>query len=90
MIKNFVHKGLEDLYTTGKSRRVKADFIPRCILILQALDMAEDATEMNVVTFAFHGLQGKPKRYAVKVNKNYRITFGWDKGAIDVNLEDYH
>ena len=56
MIKNFVHKGLEDLYTTGKSRRVKADFIPRCILILQALDIAEDVTEMNIVTFAFHGL----------------------------------
>jgi proteic killer suppression protein len=36
-------------------------------------------------------LQGRPKRYAVSVNKNWRITFGWENGkAVDVDLEDYH
>jgi len=46
---------------------------------------------MNVPGFGFHGLQGDPKRWAVSVNANYRITFGWsDESAIDVNFEDYH
>jgi len=39
----------------------------------------------------FHRLQGKPKRWSVRVNKNYRITFGWIKeSAIDIDYEDYH
>ncbi len=29
-------------------------------------------------------------RYALPVSGNYRVTFGWAKGAIDVDLEDYH
>ena len=32
-----------------------------------------------------------PQRYALAVNKNWRITFGWhEDAAIDVDLEDYH
>jgi hypothetical protein len=37
MIKSFAHKGLEELFTTGKSRRVKPDFTARCQLILNAM-----------------------------------------------------
>jgi len=40
--------------------------------------------------FYFHRLQGKPVRYALSVSGYYRVTFGWAKGAIDVDLEDYH
>ena len=91
MIKSFAHKGLEELFAEGKSRRVKPDFIERCKLVLNALDYAQVPQDMNLPLFAFHGLRGNPKRYAVKVNKNYRITFGWDRdGAVAVDLEDYH
>lgn len=35
--------------------------------------------------------KGKPKRYSVDVNRNYRVTFGWEDGdAIDVDVEDTH
>jgi proteic killer suppression protein len=91
MIKSFAHKGLEELFTTGKSRRVKPDFTARCQLILNALDCAQAPQDMDIPLFAFHGLHGNPKRYAVKVNRNYRVTFGWAGDAtINVNLEDYH
>jgi len=41
--------------------------------------------------FRFHGLQGKPPRWSVRVTGNYRITFGWSgENALDVDLEDYH
>jgi len=46
--------------------------------------------ELDIPSFAFHRLQGKPVRYSLKVNGNFRITFAWQKGAIDVDLEDYH
>ena len=46
---------------------------------------------MNVPGWRFHGLQGSPKCYAVSVNKNWRLTFGWDGEHADgVDLEDYH
>jgi len=47
---------------------------------------------MDLPGFGFHALTGNLKgRYAVTVSRNWRITFGWDKGdAIDIDLEDYH
>ena len=46
---------------------------------------------MNIAGFHFHGLQGKPKRWSVRVSGNYRITFGWSgENALDVDFEDYH
>jgi proteic killer suppression protein len=46
---------------------------------------------MNIAGFHFHGLQGKPKRWSVRIIKNYRITFGWlAESAIDIDYEDYH
>jgi proteic killer suppression protein len=90
MIVSIVHKGLCEIYETGSSRRVRTDQHRRCFMILNALKMAKCLEDVNIPSFAFHGLQGNPKRYAVKVNKNWRITFGWDDGAVGVNLEDYH
>ena len=59
--------------------------------LLSRLDASVSPEDMNLPGFGFHGLQGKPKRYAVKVTKNYRITFGWSgEDAIDVDIEDYH
>lgn len=58
---------------------------------MDALDVATVPEEMNIPGFKFHGLQGNPKRYAVKVSGNYRVTFGWEgTDAIKLNLEDYH
>jgi toxin HigB-1 len=47
---------------------------------------------MNVAGWGFHKLTGdQVGRYAVKVDKNYRLTFGWSApDAVDVEYEDYH
>jgi len=46
---------------------------------------------MNIAGFRFHGLQGSPKRWSVRVTGNYRITFGWSgESALGVDFEDYH
>ncbi|MCA1748882.1 MAG: type II toxin-antitoxin system RelE/ParE family toxin [Sphingomonadales bacterium] len=59
--------------------------------ILIALDSATRPEDLNLPGLRFHGLKGKPKRYAVDASGNYRITFGWDgENVIDVDLEDYH
>lgn len=91
MIVSFRHKGLEDLYQTGKTRRIGAEHVRKCIRILQMLETAIEPEQMNLAGLRFHGLQGSPKRWSVRVSANYRITFGWSgETATHIDLEDYH
>jgi proteic killer suppression protein len=91
MIGGFRHKGLAELYRTGKTRRIGADHIGRCVRVLQLLDVAGQPEDMNIAGFRFHRLQCNPKRWSVRVTGNYRITFGWSgENALDVDFEDYH
>lgn len=91
MISSCRHKGLRDLFLDGVSAKVRADQQKKCLRLLDALDQAVVPEDMNLAGLHFHGLQGKPKRYAVAVNGPWRITFGFVQGeAVDVDLEQYH
>ena len=90
MIKTFKHKGLEELYENGSSRHVGSRYQAKSLRCLDLLDNADSLNELHVPSYDFHKLKGNPTRYTMKVSANYRITFGWKKGAIDVDLEDYH
>ena len=58
MIGGFRNKGLEEIHLTGKTRRIGADHIRKCVRILQLLEVAEQPEDMNIAGFRFHGLQG--------------------------------
>jgi len=91
MIGRFRHKGLEEIYLAGKTRRIGADHIRKCVRGLQLLEVAGQPEDLNIAGFRFHGLQGHPKRWSVRVSGNSRITFGWSgENAVDVDHEDYH
>lgn len=91
MITSWRHKGQRDLFGNGSSAKVRVDQQRKCLRLLDALDSAAAPDEMNLPGWHFHGLQGKPKRFAVAVNGPWRITFGFvDGDAIDVDLEQYH
>ena len=91
MILSFLHKGLQELYETGKSAKVRADLCARTLRRLDAIATAKTAEALNLPGFDFHALRGKPKRFSVHVNGPYCITFEWEgENAIRVNLENYH
>jgi len=91
MIKTFKHKGLKQLFDSGKSAKIKPAYKNKCLRLMDMLDSSTSPEDMNVPGFYFHGLQGKPKRYSVRVSGNYRITFEWSgTDAIHVDLQDYH
>jgi proteic killer suppression protein len=91
MIISFRHKGLAELFETGRTRRVRQDLQSRCLRRLEALDQAELLNDLNVPGFNFHGLHGVPKRYSIHVNGPWCITFEWKEGeALRVELEQYH
>ena len=89
-IKSLRSKALKLFTTKGDASKLPITQIARLTRQIVALDAATTPDDMNVPGWRFHGLQGKPKRYAIDASGNYRLTFGWDNGAIDVDLEDYH
>ena len=91
MIKGFRHKGLRELFETGKSRKVRSDLSARALRRLDALDAAASPSELNIPGFGFHALKGGKERYALWVNGPWRVTFEWQDGdAFRVDPEQYH
>jgi proteic killer suppression protein len=92
MIQNFKHKGLGLFFTASDYRGIPAQYASRIERILDRLDAATKAEDMNLAGFKFHGLSGDRKgTFAVSVTGNWRITFKFEgDNAIDVELEDYH
>lgn len=92
MIKSFKHKGLERLFTKGIASGVQADYAPRITMLLDAIDAAEQITELDLPGFRLHRLKGdKRNLWSVRVSANWRITFEFEKGdAYILDLEDYH
>ena len=92
MISTFKHKGLELFFTKGSYKGVPAQQGARIERMLDRLDAAREAKDMDLPGFKFHTLKGDRKgEFAVSVSGNWRITFGFDgQDAANVNLEDYH
>ncbi|MFZ9180081.1 MAG: type II toxin-antitoxin system RelE/ParE family toxin [Limnohabitans sp.] len=92
MIKSFKHKGLELFFTNGSYKGIPAQYGARIERMLDRLDAAKEAKDMDLPGYKFHALKGERKGdCAVSVNGNWRITFAFeDEDAVDVNLEDYH
>jgi proteic killer suppression protein len=91
MIASFRSKALRQFWEEGDRRGLRPDFVERVAVLLDALDIAEAPEDMVAHDQRFHSLQGKPRRYALRVNKNWRITFSWEgKNAVEVDLVDYH
>lgn len=91
MIKTFRNKGLQLFWQEGSTRRLAVRQTDRITLILTALDAATKPADLDLPGLVWHPLkQHQPWRYSVKVTANYRITYAWDAGAVDIDLEDYH
>jgi toxin HigB-1 len=91
VIGSFRNKALRRLWEEDVRRGLRPDLVERILDRLALLHNAAELADLNVTGAHLHTLRGKPQRYAVWVNKNWRITFGWDDGdAVDVDLEDYH
>ena len=89
MIKSFRHKGLAELFDTGKSRKVQPKHGKRLKLILTALNAATHAGQMNMPGLRFHSLKGG--RFSLWVDEIYRVTFSFESvHAYEVDYEDYH
>jgi len=91
LIRTFRHKGLKELFETGRTAKVPADLSKRCLNRLTVLNRAMNVREVIGAGFDTHPLTGtNPVRYSMSVNGPWRITFGFDGDAYAVDLEQYH
>ena len=92
MIASFRSKALERFWWKGQARRVNAKHVAKLTILLSAFESAIAPQDMDRPSFGFHALVGNQVgRYALLVDRNWRVTFGWDGvDAIDLDYEDYH
>lgn len=93
-IKTFAHRGVEELFEIGRSRRIGADYRKRMLLILDALNAATCIDDLRNAR-GFHALTGdRFGSFAMSVSGNWRLTFRFEQGdkgdILDVDFEDYH
>lgn len=91
-IKKFSHKGLKRFFNHDDKSGIQAAHAKRIDLILDLLNGAVVARDMDFPGSDFHRLKGDLKEYySVHVNGNWVIIFKFEDGdAFDVDLVDYH
>lgn len=94
MIKSFRSKSLERYWWRGESHRIDPKHREKLRRQLAMLDASTEPAGMNLPGWRWHRLKGRDDgRFAVWVDQNWRLTFGWSPegpDAVDVDYEDYH
>ena len=91
-IRTFQGKGLRRFFAESDRRGIPPESAERIRRMLDRLEAAKVAGDMDLPGYYFHALKGDRKgTYSVRVTGNLRLTFRFDaEGAKDVDLEDYH
>ena len=89
---SFKSRPLQLFYEKGVSAKLPPDLLGKIGRILAFLGEIDDPKDMRLPQWDLHQLAGDRKgQWAVKVNKNYRITFRFIDGRVEeVDLVDYH
>jgi len=93
MIKTFADKETQQLFTTGKSKRLPPDLIKRAIRRLEYINYATTLNDLKVPpSNRLHALEcDREGQYSISINKQWRICFRFiENDAYDVEITDYH
>jgi len=93
MIKTVAERRTQQLYTTGRAKRIPAEVARRAARKLEYVDLATCLDDLKVPPGnRLDALAGDRKgQYAIAVNDQWRICFRFVKGdAFDVEFCDYH
>ena len=93
VIKSFADRQTEELFRTGKAKRVPRDVARRALRKLEAVHVAAQLTDLRVPPGnRLHAMKGdRAGQYAIAVNDQWRICVRFEDGdAFDVEFCDYH
>jgi len=93
MIKAFADEHTQELYTTGRSKRMPSDILNRALRRLEYIDLAACLDDLKVPpSNRLHSLKGdRAGQHSISINEQWRICFRFiDGDAYDVEITDYH
>ncbi len=93
VIKSFADKHTQELYASGKSRRLQPDLLKRAVRRLEYIDLATCLDDLKVPpSNRLHALKDdRAGQYSISINDQWRICFRFTDGdAYDVEITDYH
>lgn len=93
MIQNFANTETEQLFATGKSRRLPPDILRRAIIRLTQLDAATLLEDLRLpLSNRLESLGGNRAGYwSIRINDQWRLCFRFADGdASEVEIIDYH
>jgi proteic killer suppression protein len=89
----FSNKETQQLFVSGKSKRLPPELIKRAIRRLEYVDYAASLSDLRVPpSNRLHALKGDRKgQHSISINEQWRICFRFIEGdAYDVEISDYH
>ena len=91
MIRSFRNTALKKFWEKGSVQSIPTDWTARIEMFLDLLEKARSPEDMALPGLFYGYPEGTKGRYAVRVSKGWRLTFGWMNGeAVDVDLEEVH
>ena len=93
MIKSFADRQTQQLYLTGKARRVPPDVAKRAGRKMEQVNAAARIEDLKVAPGnCLHSLAGdREGQFSISVNDQWRICFRFEDGDVfDVEFCDYH
>ena len=93
MIKSFADRRTQELYVTGRGKRIPTDIVKRACRKIEYVDLATKIDDLRVPSGnRLHALgQDRKGQYSISVNDQWRICFRFvDGDAYDVEFCDYH
>jgi proteic killer suppression protein len=89
MIQGFADDTTKHIWEGKAVRRIQADLQRQALKRLTFLNLAKKLEDLYIPpSNHFHAVG---KRYAIRVNTQWRITFRWSEaGPVEVLFEDYH
>ena len=93
MIASFRDADTEQLWQTGRSRKIRANLRVRALKKLLLLHASVMLDNLSVPPGnRLEALHGQRKgQHSIRINDQYRICFVWREGnAYDVEIVDYH
>jgi proteic killer suppression protein len=93
VITSFADRQTEELFRTGKAKKVPADLARRSLRKLEAVHVATQLSDLRVPPGnRLHALRGdRAGQHAIAVDDQWRICFRFADGdAYDVEFCDYH
>ncbi len=93
MIQTFADRETQQLFVTGKSKRLPPDLAKPALRRLEYVDLAVDLSDLKVPpSNRMHALKGdREGQFSISINDQWRICFRFiDGDAYDVEITDYH